>query len=65
MGQRNPGVKAFGPWAILLSHFMASRSQSFSDFAPSDRPLALSVVGVPGAPARSRRCQVIRHSIAV
>ena len=70
MGQRSPGLK---PWAILLSHFMAMtfnhsrRSRSFSDFAPLDRPLALSVPGVPGAPARSRRCpgQVTHHSIAV
>jgi hypothetical protein len=66
MAQRNPGLK---PWAILLSHFMATpftafstlvqplqASRSFSAFAPSDRPLALSVPGV---------LKVIHHSIAV
>jgi hypothetical protein len=30
MGQRNRGPKAFGPWAILLSHFMATPFTAFS-----------------------------------
>ncbi len=75
MEQRNPGLK---PWAILLSHFMATpftafnhsrRSRSFSDFTPSELPAFAHVVGIPGVLARSRRSRslslVTHHSIAV